>query len=67
LIQASSPYEDPELTRDILVDFIHGNALSVSNKPRKRLNGRTKEKQTEQFRESLTILFHRLFYNTRLT
>lgn len=67
LIQASSPYENPELTRDILIDFIHGNALSVSNQPRKGSNVRTKPNQTDPFRESLTILFHRLFYNTRLT
>lgn len=67
LIQTSSPYENPELTRDILIDFIHGNALSVSNQPRKGSNVRTKPNQTDPFRESLTILFHRLFYNTRLT
>ncbi|MCW7506176.1 TetR/AcrR family transcriptional regulator [Leptospira paudalimensis] len=67
LIQSSSPYENPELTRDILIDFIHGNALSVSNKPRKGSKVRTKQNQNDPFRESLTILFNRLFYNTRLT
>lgn len=67
LIQSSSPYENPELTRDILIDFIHGNALSVSNKPRKGSKVRMKPNQTDPFRESLTILFNRLFYNTRLT
>ncbi|MCW7463155.1 TetR/AcrR family transcriptional regulator [Leptospira limi] len=67
LIQASSPYENPELTRDILIDFIHGNALSVSNKPRKGSKVRMKPNQTDPFRESLTILLNRLFYNTRLT
>lgn len=66
LIQASSPYEDPELTRDILIDFIHGNALSVSNKPRKRSNGKAKENLKDPFRESFKILLNRLFYNTRL-
>lgn len=66
LIQASRPYEDPELTRDILIDFIHGNALSQSNKPRNRSNGKAMENQTDPFQKSFTILLHRLFYNTRL-
>ncbi len=66
LIQSSRPYENPELTRDILIDFIHGNALSVSNKPRKRSNGKTNQNQMDQFRESLKILFNRMFHNTRL-
>ncbi|MCW7509722.1 TetR/AcrR family transcriptional regulator [Leptospira levettii] len=67
LIQNSRPYENPELTRDILIDFIHGNALSVSNKPRKGSKVRANQNQTDSFRESLQILLNRLFYNSRLT
>ncbi|ABZ96133.1 Transcriptional regulator, AcrR-family (plasmid) [Leptospira biflexa serovar Patoc strain 'Patoc 1 (Ames)'] len=66
LILALKPYENPELTRDILVDFIHGNALSVSKGARTRSNVIANQNLTDQFKESFKILFNRLFYNTRL-
>lgn len=67
LILALKPYENPEFTRDILIDFIHGNALSSTNQVRRRSNVGVNQKLRDQFSESLKILIKRLFYNTRLS
>ncbi|MGV3667741.1 MAG: TetR/AcrR family transcriptional regulator [Leptospira bouyouniensis] len=67
LILALNPCENPELTRDILIDFIHGNALSASNHVRKRASVSNNQFLLGQFRKSLNLLCNRLFYNTRLT
>lgn len=67
LIVSSNPKENAELTRDILIDFIHGNALSVSNLVRKRPSGKTNQFLTDQFKETLKLLFNHLFDNTRLS
>ncbi|TGL17677.1 TetR/AcrR family transcriptional regulator [Leptospira yanagawae] len=66
LIQSSIPYENPELTRDILIDYIHGNALSLSNHVQKRSSLKTNQFHSDQFRKTLKRLIHRLFENRQL-